>query len=125
MSDLEPTKQKPFLPEFVERARDVFSVRRVFGDPIEVDGVIVVPAATVSGGSGGGGGTEPDGRQGSGSGFGLHARPAGALVIRDGDARWEPATDPERRIVAGTIVATVAILSVRSLLKHRRRHRRR
>lgn len=125
MSDLEPARQQPFLPEFVERARDVFSVRRVFGDPIEVDGAIVVPAATVSGGGGGGTGLEADGRQGNGGGFGLHARPAGALVIRDGDARWEPATDPERRIVAGTIIATVAILSARSLLKRRRRRHRR
>lgn len=126
MSNLEPAKQRSMLPDFIERARDVFSVQRVYGDPIEVDGVIVVPAASVSGGSGGGGGLEADGRQGSGAGFGVHTRPAGALVIRDGDARWEPATDPERRIVAGTVVAVVGILAVKSLLKsRRRRHRRR
>jgi uncharacterized spore protein YtfJ len=128
MSDLEPASQKPFLPEFVERARDVISVQRVFGEPIETDGAIVVPAATVSGGGGGGTGLESDGRQGNGGGFGLHARPAGALVIRDGDARWEPAHDPERRIVAGTIVAVVGILAarsaIRSLLRPRRRRRR-
>ncbi len=125
MSDLDPASQKPFLPEFVERARDVVSVQRVFGEPVETDGAIVVPAATVWGGGGGGTGLEPDGRQGNGGGFGLHARPAGALVIRDGDARWEPAHDPERRIVAGTIVAVVGILAVRSLLRPRRRRRRR
>ena len=125
MSDLEPASQKPFLPEFVERARDVVSVQRVFGEPVETDGAIVVPAATVWGGGGGGTGLEPDGRQGNGGGFGLHARPAGALVIRDGDARWEPAHDPERRIVAGTIVTVVGILAIRSLLRPRGRRRRR
>ena len=125
MSDLEPVGQRAMLPEFIERARDVFSVRRVYGDPIEVGDLVVVPAATVSGGSGGGGGLEADGRQGSGAGFGVHARPAGALVIRDGDARWEPAHDPERRLVAGTVVAVVGILAVKSLLKSRRRRRRR
>jgi uncharacterized spore protein YtfJ len=124
MSDLEPARQKAFLPEFVERARDVISVQRVFGEPIERDGAIVVPAATVSGGGGGGTGLEADGRQGNGGGFGVHARPAGALVIRDGDARWEPAHGPERRIVAGTIVAVVGILAIRSLLRPRRRRRR-
>ena len=128
MSELEPTSpadRMPMLPDFVERARDVVSVQRVFGDPVESDGAIVVPAAYVWGGGGGGTGVEADGREGNGGGFGLHARPAGALVIRDGDARWEPANDPERRIVAATVIAVVGILAVRSLLKPRRRRRRR
>ena len=125
MSELDPTRSRPVLPEFVERARDVISVQRVFGDPIVTDDAIVVPAANVWGGGGGGAGTEADGRQGNGGGFGQHGRPAGALVIRDGDARWEPAHDPERRLVAGTVVAVVGILAVKSLLKSRRRHRRR
>ncbi len=125
MSDVEPTKPRVALPDFVERARDVFTVRRVYGDPVEVDGVVVVPAATVSGGGGGGTGIEPDGRQGNGGGFGIHARPAGALVIRGDDVRWEAAPDPERRIVAVAVVAVVGILAMRSLLKPRRRRRRR
>ena len=113
------------LPAFVERARDVVSVQRVFGDPVEADGAIVVPAAYVWGGGGGGTGVEADGREGNGGGFGLHARPAGALVIRDGDARWEPASDPERRVVVGAVVAIVGILAARSLLRRRRGRRRR
>jgi hypothetical protein len=66
---------------FIERARDVLTVRRVFGDPIERDGVTVIPAANVRGGGGGGGGEGPNG-QGSGGGFGVSATPAGAYVIR-------------------------------------------
>ena len=126
MSDLERTspgsQPAPQLPAFIEKARDAITVKRVFGEPIERDGVIVIPAAHVSGGGGGGGGTQPDGNVGSGGGFGIHSRPAGALVIRDGDVRWEPALDPERRLAIVGAVAAIGMLTVRSLFRRRRRH---
>jgi uncharacterized spore protein YtfJ len=40
----------------LERFRDAVTVKRVYGDPIERDGVMVIPAANVRGGWGGGGG---------------------------------------------------------------------
>ena len=40
--------------ELIKGARDALSVRRVFGEPVERDGVTVIPAATVIGGGGGG-----------------------------------------------------------------------
>jgi uncharacterized spore protein YtfJ len=80
------------VDEFLEGARDAMSVRRVYGDPIEQDGVIVVPAAAVAGGGGGGG----DNADNGGGGFGLRARPVGAYVIRDGEVTWKPALDPLR-----------------------------
>ena len=64
----------------IEQAKDALTVRRVFGDPYEKNGVTVIPAARVQGGAGGGDGTGPEGG-GKGSGFGLSARPAGAYVI--------------------------------------------
>ena len=96
----------------------------MYGDPIERDGTVVIPAASVAGGGGGGGGIDQHGQTGSGSGFGLHARPVGAFVIRDGDVRWEPAVDPERRfaIVAG--LAAAGLLTLRSLARSRRRRHR-
>jgi len=108
----------------VEQARDAITVRRVYGDPIERDGVVVIPAAAVAGGGGGGGGIDQLGQTGSGSGFGLHARPVGAFVIRDGDARWEPAIDPERRLAIGAALIGAGLLTVRSLMRRRRRRRR-
>lgn len=42
------------VKEILEQARDALSVRRVFGDPIEREGVIVVPVANVRGGAGAG-----------------------------------------------------------------------
>jgi uncharacterized spore protein YtfJ len=126
MSELErhqPAAQVPRVPGFVAKARDVLSVKRVFGKPIEQDGVIVIPAAFVAGGGGGGGGVQP-GNIGSGGGFGVHARPAGALVIRDGDVEWVPARDPERRLAIYATLGALGLLTVRALLPRRRRRRR-
>ena len=46
--------------EAMKRAREAVSARQVIGEPIERDGVTVIPAATVFGGGGGGGGTGPE-----------------------------------------------------------------
>jgi uncharacterized spore protein YtfJ len=102
-------------------ARDAITVGRVYGDPIERDGTLIIPAAAVRGGGGGGGGTSPDGTgDGQGLGFGVDARPVGAFVVRNGDVRWEPAVDRNRQIVIVGMVATVGLLTLRSLLRRRR-----
>ena len=85
--------------ETVGRASDAVTVRRVYGDAYEKDGLTVIPAATVIGGGGGGTGERPEGEGlgiGAGTGFGLVAWPSGAFVIRDGEVRWQPALDLNR-----------------------------
>jgi uncharacterized spore protein YtfJ len=82
----------PNIDELLQGARDAITVKRVYGDPIEGEGVTIVPAAVVRGGGGGGGDDENNG----GGGFGLHARPAGAWVLREGEATWKPAIDLNR-----------------------------
>ena len=99
--------------ETINGARDAITVRRVYGDPYQEEGVTVIPAANVMGGGGGGGDTLGNG----GGGFGLSARPAGAWVIRDGDVQWRPALDINRIVLAGQIVAIVALLTARSIVK--------
>jgi uncharacterized spore protein YtfJ len=99
--------------EVVNQARDAMTVKRVYGEPYQEDGVTIIPAAAVIGGGGGGGDTEGNG----GTGFGLSARPVGAWVIKDGDAVWRPAIDLNRVILVGQIVAIVALLSLRSIFK--------
>ena len=80
--------------DVISQARDALTVKRVFGEPYEQNGVTVIPAARVQGGAGGGGGEGPDGQgKGSGSGFGLNARPVGAFLIRGDEVMWRPAVD--------------------------------
>jgi uncharacterized spore protein YtfJ len=91
--------------------RETLTARRVFGEPIERDGVVVIPAAVVYGGGGGGVGVP----QGDGGGFGLLARPTGAFVVKDGTARWVPALDVNRLgVVAGVVVVAWLLARRRS-----------
>jgi uncharacterized spore protein YtfJ len=103
------------VDELLSGARDVISVRRVFGDPIEQDGVVVIPAAAVSGGGGGGGDAESNG----GGGFGLRARPVGAYVIKDGEVSWKPVIDPSRLTIGWQVVAGLWALAFWSLARRR------
>jgi uncharacterized spore protein YtfJ len=112
--------------QIMDQARDVLSVRRVFGDPIERNGLTVVPVAIVRGGAGGGSGEsqatpETAGGTGGGAGWGATARPAGVYVISGNDVRWQPAIDVNRVIMGGQIVAIAALLVLRSVLRARRR----
>jgi uncharacterized spore protein YtfJ len=104
----------------LQRVEDAMTVRRVFGDPVQVDGVTVLPVATVGGG--GGGGQQQSGAEG-GVGFGLGVRPAGVFVIRDGDAKWRPALNLNRVILGGQVVALAAVLTLGSTLRYWLRHR--
>jgi len=99
------------IDKLVEGHRDAITVKRVFGDPYQKNGVTVIPAARVMGGGGGGQGEAPDGAgHGIGTGFGIAAHPVGAYVIRGDIVKWEPAIDVNR-IIAGTFaVAALAIL---------------
>jgi uncharacterized spore protein YtfJ len=114
----------------LERANDSIHVKRVFGEPIERDGVLVIPAAMVAGGGGGGGGTGtgfgPDGEQqgegtGTGGGWGVQARPVGAFVVRDGVVTWVPAIDWARIAFIGGLVVIAALLTRRSIAQTRAR----
>jgi uncharacterized spore protein YtfJ len=105
--------------EAISGARDAITVKRVYGEPYERNGVAVIPAAAVQGGGGGGGGDQPGGRSGGG-GFGLRARPVGAYVIRGEEVSWEPAVDLSRVILGGQLLALAALLVLRSIARRRR-----
>jgi uncharacterized spore protein YtfJ len=100
---------------------DAMTVSRVYGDPIERDGVTVIPAAAIRGGGGYGGGTDGGGAVGGGGGSGVIARPVGVYRIEDGTVTWVPAIDATRIVLMGQFLGIVALLVVRSILKRRRR----
>ena len=107
--------------ELLSQARDSISVKRVFGEPYERNGVTVIPVAKVGGGAGGGGGTgdgsngQPAG-EGWGGGFGLGGKPVGAYVIRGEDVRFEPAIDR-----GAIIVRAITLIGLLVLVLARRR----
>jgi uncharacterized spore protein YtfJ len=112
--------------ELLSQARDVMSVKRVFGDPIEKDGLTIIPVARVMGGAGGGGTVTSEAAEGStgaattpgmGVGFGVAASPAGVYVIRGDRVTWQPAYDVQRLALIGGLVGIVAMLVIRSIVR--------
>jgi uncharacterized spore protein YtfJ len=100
------------MMEAVEKARDAMTVKRVFGEAYEKDGVTVIPAAWVAGGAGGGGDADGAG----GSGFGLAAFPVGAYIIKDGEVTWRPAVNV-------TMIVVVALFTLRTIVRARAKKR--
>lgn len=101
------------VTEMLEGAREAMTVKRVYGDPIEREGLTIVPAARVRGGGGGGSDTENNG----GGGFGLTASPVGVYVVKGGEVAWEPAVDVNRISTLGIVAGIVALLVLRSIVK--------
>jgi uncharacterized spore protein YtfJ len=106
--------------EVIKGAREAWSVRQVFGEPVERDGVTMIPAATLIGGGGGGGGesaqeskddgeAEPQAQSGFGSGFGGVMWPAGAFEIKDGRVTWRPAIDLTRVLLVALALAIAVV----------------
>ena len=100
----------------IDRVREILTVDKVVGEPIERDGVTLVPVAAIRGGGGGGGGegqTESaEEGSGGGLGFGVTARPVGAYVMHDGQVDWKPAVDPARM---AAVIILMAFLVTRTL----------
>lgn len=110
------------VDEILNEAQDTLTVRRVYGEPIAHNGVTIIPAAAVRGGGGGGAGEPGEGAPGgSGGGFGMSARPVGAYQIKGEEVRWVPAADTTRVILLAEVMAIVALLVLRSIVKIRRR----
>jgi uncharacterized spore protein YtfJ len=111
------------VEQLMSQLGDTVTVKRVFGEPYEKDGVTFIPVARIGGGGGGGGGSgEGDGGDGgSGSGYGLglglSIEPAGAYVISGGSVRWQPATDPSRLILR---LAPIILAAMWRLMRARR-----
>ena len=97
------------VTEVMGAAKDAMTVKRIYGEPYEKDGLTVIPAAVVAGGAGGGSGQDEKGQEGGGGGFGVSGRPAGAFVIKDGKVSWRPVVDPNR-VVAMIGLSVIAYL---------------
>ena len=118
------------IHEVLNHARDAMTVKRVFGDPYEKDGVTVIPVANVMGGAGGGGGSSAgvlagnsdavaDGapESGYGIGYGMRATPAGVYVIKDGEVEWKPALDVNRVALQRTGAIIAGLFVLRSIIR--------
>ena len=99
------------VDKILKGVKSMLTAGRVYGAPVEQDGVIVIPAAKITGG---GGGNEADVKGqngGGGGGFGVIAKPAGALIIEPGGkVRWKGFFDLNRMILGVQIVGIAFFL---------------
>ena len=93
------------IESLARSVQDSLTTRTIYGDPITVEGVTVVPVAEVrfGFGGGGGGGTGPTGDDGAstgggnggGGGGGGGVRPVGFIEITSSGSRWVAVEPPQ------------------------------
>jgi uncharacterized spore protein YtfJ len=96
---------------------DRVQVSTVFGEPVDREGITVMPVAKARFGFGGGGGAgvrEGEG-SGAGGGGGASVSPVGYIEVRDGTAQFKRITTPVD-VLALVAAASLAALVVRRLL---------
>ena len=104
-----------FVARLAEKLGASAGAKAVFGDPVERDGVTVIPVARAAWGFGGGEGEEGE-REGHGGGGGAIARPHGYIEISGGEARYRPLRDP---LAAAVVAAGALALGAAALLLRR------
>ena len=98
------------------------TAKAVFGQPVEKDGITIVPVARVRFGVGGGGGRGPgrkkkvddngDAEQvGYGQGGGVQAGPLGYIELSGGEASYKRIADPARPMTVVLLIPLVAAIS--------------
>lgn len=93
--------QTTFVERLAERIGTRFGSTAVFGEPVEAEGVTVIPVARATWGFGGGTGTRPEAEgEGEGGGGGGSTSPVGFIELRDGKASFRPIVDPRPFVLA-------------------------
>jgi uncharacterized spore protein YtfJ len=115
-------------PRFVERLAEKLGTAAnsatIYGEPVERDGVTVIPVAKAAYGFGGGEGNGTEGKgTGSGGGGGMVLTPVGYIEIKDGATRFRTIRDPQMvvKVVAiGSLALFLTTKSIVSIFKNKK-----
>ena len=120
--DVETGERSQLVDELLDRIGHTIGERAqvsaVFGEPVQREGLTVIPVARARfgfGGGGGSGGRQGEEGSGGGGGGGASVTPIGFIEVRDGSAEF-------RRISTATdwiplvAVASIAALTVKRIL---------
>jgi uncharacterized spore protein YtfJ len=108
------------VQDILDKARKTVSVREVYGEPYEREGVTIIPVARVMGAGGGGSGTGTEG-EGMGTGYALKSEPVGVYVIQNGVVDWRPAVNVDKVISGAFLVGIVGIIGCPRIIKQARK----
>ena len=115
--DLEkPSSVDRFIGTMAEKLGAVARAATVFGDPVERDGITVIPVAKARWGFGGGGGQRKDEggggkmEDGAGGGGGAQVTPVGFIEIKNNEANFRRiSTVSPSWIIAGTVISLMLL----------------
>ena len=113
------------LERLAEQVGQRASSQAVFGEPVERDGVTVIPVAKLRWGVGGGSGSGVDSNdhtrgEGGGGGGGMMATPVGYIEIIGGEAYFRRIVDPGALwpvILVGGIAGWLVLRGLKALLR--------
>jgi uncharacterized spore protein YtfJ len=113
------------LERLAEKLGNRASVSAVFGEPVQCDGITIIPVAKFDFGFGAGVGRGKIAKtlEGGGGGGGASTAPVGYIEIRDGSAVFKPIRDPLVDVLvplAALIAGSAAPRIVRGLVRLRR-----
>jgi uncharacterized spore protein YtfJ len=115
-------------PRFVERLAEKLGTAAnsatIYGEPVERDGVTVIPVAKAAYGFGGGEGNGTEGKgAGSGGGGGMVLTPVGYIEMKDGATLFRTIRDPQTvvKVVAiGSLALFLTTKSIVSIFKNKK-----
>lgn len=114
---------------FVERLAEKFGIAAdsatIYGEPVEREGITVIPVSKAAYGFGGGEGTgTAEGKEaGFGGGGGMVLTPVGYIEIKQGATRFRPIRDPQTvvKIVAiGSLALVLTTKSIANIFKNKK-----
>jgi uncharacterized spore protein YtfJ len=115
------TEEGASLPERLAEAFKTFAdAKMIYGDPIERDGVTIIPFAKLRYGFGGGRGRH-DRDEGGGGGGGMIVQPAGYIELKEGSSRFLAIREPATFVPLVMAGGLTGLLMARGLYKMLRR----
>jgi uncharacterized spore protein YtfJ len=87
-----------------ERLGESAHATTIFAEPVQSDGVLVIPVARARMGFGGGSGRQKQGEEGGGGGGGLVVTPVGYIELRKGHSTFRPISN-QRMLMPLLLVA--------------------
>lgn len=109
--------ERSVAERLAERLGLTASAKAVFADPVEREGITVIPVAKVRFGFGGGGGGDEESR-GNGGGGMVQASPLGYIEVKENDSTFRRIRNPANTIRMVLAVGLVGMLMLRQFYKH-------
>ena len=107
-----------FIGTMAEKLGAVARASTIFGEPVERDGITVIPVAKARWGFGGGAGQHKDESgqdEGAGGGGGVQVTPVGFIEIKNNEANFRPIRSVSLSwIVIGSILSLFLLRRIRT-----------